>query len=306
MGCNQTLILCYHRVAARIADPFGLCVHPENFAAHLDELNRSMEITTLDALDRSGRRRNVVVTFDDGYADNLRNAVPIAEAAGVPITVFVTSGVVGRPQGFWWDRLASLLRARPPGTDRICLELGGERVTVPLTAGRFGSDLARVHRALSPRRVEEIERGLDTLEARWSTAQPSRAQPGPTARAVSLHELVELASSPLVTLGAHTVDHVRLKGRPMAEQLETVAGSKRQLEEMAQRPITHFAYPFGGSGDFDGRSVAAARCVGFDTACTTIAGVARPGGDRFRLPRRVVLDWGRGRFRAQLQRWRVP
>ncbi len=92
----------------------------------------------------------------------------------------------------------------------------------------------------------------------------------------------------------------------MAEQLETVAGSKRQLEEMAQRPISHFAYPFGGCGDFDGRSVAAARCAGFHTACTTIPGVVRPSGDRFRLPRRVVLDWGRSRFRAQLQRWRVP
>ena len=57
-------------------------------------------------------RPRIVVTFDDGYADNLINALPIAEAKGVPITIFVTSGVLGSRSGFWWDRLGTLLRSR--------------------------------------------------------------------------------------------------------------------------------------------------------------------------------------------------
>jgi len=34
MSRNGTLILCYHRVAEGVEDPFHLCVHPDNFAAH--------------------------------------------------------------------------------------------------------------------------------------------------------------------------------------------------------------------------------------------------------------------------------
>jgi len=41
MRRSGTLILCYHRVAEGVEDPFYLCVRPDNFAAHLEELSRS-------------------------------------------------------------------------------------------------------------------------------------------------------------------------------------------------------------------------------------------------------------------------
>src|SRR5580693_3291782 len=71
---------------------------------------------------RDGR---VVVTFDDGYVDNLTNALPIAEAKGIPLTVFVTSGALaGDYPGFWWDRLGTLLRSHPSGIRKIRLPTG--------------------------------------------------------------------------------------------------------------------------------------------------------------------------------------
>ena len=114
MRRNGTLILCYHRVAEGVEDPFYLCVRPDNFAAHLEEMSRAREPSTLADVSVPSRRPRVVVTLDDGYRDNLTNALPIAESKGVPITVFVTSGILGNHNGFWWDRLGTLLRSRPP------------------------------------------------------------------------------------------------------------------------------------------------------------------------------------------------
>ncbi len=111
MQRNITLILCYHRIAEDVDDPLYLRVHPDNFAAHLEEIARWREPSTLSNLSVSSRRPRVVVTFDDGYRDNLDVALPIAEAKGIPITVFITSGMLGDRNGFWWDRLAALLRA---------------------------------------------------------------------------------------------------------------------------------------------------------------------------------------------------
>ena len=123
MSRSGSMILCYHRVAKPDANPFVLCVTPENFASHLDEVVQHGEPSTLDELAMPSRRPRVVVTLDDGYADNLTNALPIAKAKGVPITVFVTSGTLDGKQLFWWDRLGTLLASRPPAVKEIRLPL---------------------------------------------------------------------------------------------------------------------------------------------------------------------------------------
>ncbi len=135
---NVTLILCYHRIAGGVEDPFHLCVHPKNFAAHLEEIARWREPSTLSDLSKPSRRPRVVVTFDDGYRDNLNVALPIAEEKGIPIAVFVTSGMLGDTRGFWWDRLGALLRARPNGPSEFSVEVGGEHGRYPLGRGISG------------------------------------------------------------------------------------------------------------------------------------------------------------------------
>ena len=301
MKSRGTLILCYHRVADGVEDPFGLCVSPENFAAHLDELQRRRQPSTLDDLSTPARRPRVVVTFDDGYWDNLANALPIAESKGFPITVFVTSGLLSGQTGYWWDRLATLLGSRPQEHDEFHLAVGGEDVRIPLGTSNFETDLSEVRRHLLPLPVQDIERALDTTSALWSV----ESTPPADARALTPVELRQLAAAGAVTIGAHTVDHVRLRSRPIQEQIDTISDSKFDLEQFLQRSVSHFAYPFGRSDDFDDCSVHAARSAGFDTACTTLPGTARQSTNPFRLPRRLVMNWGRPRFRVQLERWRI-
>lgn len=296
-----TLILCYHRIAEHVEDPSHLCVRPRHFGAHLEELARWREPTTLAHLSTPVRQPRVVVTFDDGYSDNLHVALPIAEAKGIPITVFVTTGMVGDTLGFWWDRLGALLRARPSGVRAFPLQIGGRTRMVPLGGEDLGSDFQAVRSHLMPLTVGEIGVALDAVSEQWSVTS---AAP-PDARPLTDDELGRLAAADLVTVGAHTVDHVRLRGRPVEEQVQTIADSKRELEKRLDRSIDQFAYPFGRRGDFDERTVDAVRTAGFDTAVTTLPGSADPSTDPYRLPRRLVMDWGRMRFRAQLQRWRL-
>ena len=301
MRRDGTLILCYHRVTEGVEDPFHLCVRPGNFAAHLEEMSRSREPSTLSDVSVPSRRPRVVVTLDDGYRDNLVNALPIAECKGVPITVFVTSGILGDHNGFWWDRLGTLLRSRPPQAREIDLPVGGRNVRLPLGSAGIRADLDLVRSHLLPLRVTEIERALDAVSAQWQVG----SAPPPDAATLTPGDLRQLAASDTATIGAHTVDHVRLQDRPAQEQQDTIAGSKGELERSIGQAVPHFAYPFGGLGDFDDRSVDAVRSAGFDTACTTIPGTARSSADPYRLPRRLVMDWGRPRFKAQMQRWKL-
>jgi peptidoglycan/xylan/chitin deacetylase (PgdA/CDA1 family) len=294
-------ILFYHRIAEGVHDPFTLCVTPARFAAHLDEIGRYGEPSTLAELSLPSLRPRIVVTFDDGYADNLINAVPIAEAKGVPITIFVTSGALGSQSGFWWDRLGTLLRSRPTAITEITLPAGEGTVRIGLGSSTRRKDLQSVRRHLLPLPVAEIHRVLDAVSEQWEISAP----PPPDARTLTPSEFVQLAASDVVTIGDHTVDHVRLRGLEAVDQQQMISSSKEQLERLGGQTVLHFAYPFGGKDAFDDHSVDAVRSAGFETACTTIPGNANSTSDPFRLPRRAVKNWSRLRFRVALERWRL-
>src|SRR5215467_4451596 len=100
------LILMYHRIAELQSDPWGLAVSPRHFAEHLEVLRRHGQprplAQTVKALQRQGLPggRPLVVTFDDGYADNLYNAAPLLDRYDVPATVFLTTGYIDGAREF--------------------------------------------------------------------------------------------------------------------------------------------------------------------------------------------------------------
>jgi peptidoglycan/xylan/chitin deacetylase (PgdA/CDA1 family) len=183
----------------------------------------------------------------------------------------------------------------------IDLPVGGRNVRLPVGSSGIRADLDSVRRHLLPLRVTEIEQALDAISEQWQVG----SAPPPDAATLTREDLLQLAASDTATIGAHTVDHVRLRDRPAREQQDTIYGSKGELEQWIGRTVSHFAYPFGRRDDFDDRSVDAVRSAAFDTACTTIPGTAHSSTDPYRLPRRLVMDWGRLRFRVQMQRWKL-
>ncbi|MGB5618733.1 MAG: polysaccharide deacetylase family protein, partial [Desulfobacterales bacterium] len=109
----------YHRVASLELDPWALCVTTQNFAEHLEVLQKEARPISLKQLVQAHTQghipdRAVAVTFDDGYADNLYDAKPLLEKYNIPATVFVASGFVGHKYEFWWDELERIFLQ--PGT----------------------------------------------------------------------------------------------------------------------------------------------------------------------------------------------
>ena len=74
------------------------------------------------------------------------------------------------------------------------------------------------------------------MEAWWYPGQ---------ALGMSLGELKALATEPLCTLGAHTVDHPKLDTLTREQQRAEIEGSKRMLEEIIGREVKHFSFPHG-------------------------------------------------------------
>jgi peptidoglycan/xylan/chitin deacetylase (PgdA/CDA1 family) len=86
-------------------------------------------------------------------------------------------------------------------------------------------------------------------------------------------------------VGAHTRTHPRLVGLATEVMEEEVEGSRRDLEALADGPVSHFCYPYG---DLDDRVVDAVRRAGFVSATTVRRARARPDDDPYRQPRVLV------------------
>ncbi|CAN5640907.1 N/A [soil metagenome] len=281
------VILLYHRVAHRVDDPFGLCVSPENFAAHMEILARLARPTPLRELAPAPagiQPRSVAVTFDDAYEDVLTEALPVLERYGIPATVFAVSDGLGSP--FWWDRMTRI----PVQAAADYLEDRSPRRDTPRAI------FAQLHARLLPMAAAERDRVLLHLSA----GAPAAA---PLPRALAPEELRELQASGSVEIGAHTRTHPDLASLGEADQESEMLGGRRALEEILGSPVTSFAYPFGTFAHYTRATSRIVREGGFERACTAEPGVVAGGTDPLALPRLWVEDWGAEAFRKRLMAW---
>lgn len=95
-------------------------------------------------------------------------------------------------------------------------------------------------------------------------------------------QLKEIASSGLVEIGAHTMDHAYLKGLSVRRLQYEVVESKKTLEKLLGIQIVSFAYPYGA---FDHEAIDEVKKAGFTSAVTTVAGNFSMDINRFFLYR---------------------
>jgi peptidoglycan/xylan/chitin deacetylase (PgdA/CDA1 family) len=121
---SRLLILGLHRVGLppRNAKIRGLFISPRLLSFQLSFLKfLGYRFFTLRDSMLEPDLKNAVITFDDGYADNITTALPVLKKHNVPATLFIITGDVGKKDVVWeeagedlpadildWESLAEL------------------------------------------------------------------------------------------------------------------------------------------------------------------------------------------------------
>jgi peptidoglycan/xylan/chitin deacetylase (PgdA/CDA1 family) len=292
------VVLGYHRVADAPWDPLGLAVSPARFRSQVEGLKSLRKFVTLGELAAhhgAGERldRYAVLTFDDGYADFAETVVPIAESLGVPATIFIATGYIGK--SFWWEDIAALLDpgVRGPATLELAWPDGASRHYDGLDeAGTRAAAVAHICDGLACRGCSEIGAVIAQLHV-WAGADSVPPRPGIP---MSHEQLLAIARHPLVELGAHTVAHGCLGGLPPAAQRDEIERSKNDLLALAGSAVRVFSYP---NGSYARETPGLVEALGFDCACTSQEAAFNSRGDRYRIPR----IWARNADGVEFQRW---
>ena len=292
------IVLLYHRVTTLTCDPELLAVTPGNFRAQLLHLKEHCNLVRFEEDWTGSPRPAVAVTFDDGYADNALEALPILEELGVPATFFISTATIGSRQEFWWDELERLLLGAGPYSESFTLCQGILRRSWP--TGRAAERQRLYHDTVALLTGGDLELRAGVLaQLRDWREMGEGCDDGH--RPLSIDELRRLGASSLVTIGAHTMHHVQLSALPPAQQREEMASSKRELENWLEREITTFSYPYGRRCHYTGASVALCRELGFRKAASNFPGQAHRWSDPLQIPRHLVRNWPVEEFAARLE-----
>lgn len=282
---NGAKILMYHSVAssdeADWIDPRNNTT-PDVFCRQIEFLARHRHVVSLSELVRAIECSEnitggtVVITFDDGYLNALRVAAPVLVDFKLPMTLFLSTGYVGRHSAPWIDRLYSMFRMR--SQEQLCLGWGN-----------FGcrdlwnvQERTEIYKALvamlvSANALEREQILVEVENQLMPTSEPPRLL-------LDWDEVRRLVREfPNVEIGAHTVEHIDLSGCTSEQATEEILGSMADIErELGLRPA-HFSYPYGrmsaAAHDLPGE-------LGLQSALVTDpVDRVTSASDRFALPR---------------------
>lgn len=277
LGTQWATVLMYHSVApeaTRNWGPWKYAVTLDRFERHVERVAQEYEPVALDRLcdDRPTPEDAVVITFDDGFRDTLTAALPILEEYGAPATVYVTTGFLSNRREPFEYAVAESLRT----ADDVDVSVNGLHLERTLPT------------------EEAVIRAYDEIKE-WGMRVGSDDRfellsqlPGSDGFVEMLtdEDVAELASHPLITIGAHGYDHLPLTTRSRSVVRADVERCRERLELLTDASVDHFSYPYGS---FDGEVISVLGELGFGTGATT-------------RPADVVLDF-EGQKRYELPRF---
>jgi peptidoglycan/xylan/chitin deacetylase (PgdA/CDA1 family) len=264
--------LMYHRITddknynyERDYYHHGMLTHRDNFELQIEHLSKHyhcLDISSAMTLLQQGKlpSKTVLVTFDDGYKDNLTLALPILKKYSVPATIYITTGFINRESILWWYE-AEFIMSR---TNNVRFNYQGKDYHWLIqTSDDRQQAIEKLSKLIKVMTFNEQISVMNQLRLLINDKFDYSAE------FLTWKELQELDKEPLITIGAHTQNHPCMRILDSQTLMEELLQSKQLLEEKLQHPILHFAYPFGGQDDASTREYQAVEKAGFVSAMTT-------------------------------------
>lgn len=290
-------ILLYHRVLDE-PDPLSPYeLHIQRFDNQMKWVNRFFNVLDLaEAIDKlqSNRLppRALCITFDDGYRDNHKNALPILEKYGLTATFFIATGFLNN--GIMWNDLVieSLRKTKLEKIDLndfglACFDIQDNKVEC----------LKNIINELKYLSFDERTQVVTEIPRILGVSRPDNL--------MMTEDEVKLLHHRGMGIGGHTVNHPILSKVDAQQACKELEDGKKALEQLISGEISLFAYPNGKpEQDYQQEHVDMVKQAGFSAAVSTAWGVATKMSDVYQLPRFTPWDHSITKYLVRLGKMR--
>lgn len=253
MSPSAVDVLLHHRIAdPRDRNFFGfkgnISATPAMFARQLDYLARHHTVIDLATFEAAVCANGplppnpVLITFDDGYADNLEVALPQLSRRGMPAVLFLATGYVADRKAFVWDAVADAM-ARTRVTSASLPLIGATSLATDTERGCAALSWITAAKRITAAEQHRLLQSLaGALDVELAERPPPRTH-------VDWQDIARMAAAG-VAICPHTVTHPILSRVPLDQARDEIAHSWAEIEQRLGYRARTFAYPNGTASDF--------------------------------------------------------
>lgn len=265
-------IFMLHRVAdispERLPANENMKVSPAFLTYFIETLlNHGYEIISLDRLheiliNQEDAKKKVVFTLDDGYVDNLTNALPIFERFNTPFTVYISTSFPDHTAILWWYALEDLVLHNQTieladGSQYICSNIEEKQQV-------FLAIRQKILKLNQENLADELKKLFAAYQIPWQSYVKQLS--------LSWEQIATMVKHPLVTIGGHTINHYALNQLSSNVVIDEITLANQKLQQAIHKKIEHFAYPFGSRYEVGKREIDLVASMDLKTATTTRTG----------------------------------
>lgn len=252
-GCR---ILIYHGIDFNGRTDFNTRFISKNyFEKQIAYFSDHFNLVSLDdvfANRISQNKLNIAITFDDGYLNNLKYAVPILEKYQAPATFFVT-GIRDIGMDILWPDLVDMVTPRCNEPIEIQGQVFKKNFRGELASK--GKTLKQVCKSQDWQYKLEMMEQLKALEAFKGDSELNDYW-----KQLTTEQISELSNSSIATIGSHGYYHNNLADVDHNDACKELEQTKSFLENVIQKEVRSVAYP---DGSYSRELVDAAEQIGY-------------------------------------------
>ena len=259
----DTVFLNYHRVLSDFE--FQHTDRPDNdlvvskkiFENQINYLKENFEVISIEEINqKKNKKRKVVITFDDGYFDNLKYALPILEKYNCPAIIYIATSFLDDKAIPWWLTVWKIILSQR----QLNYNNKIYKIVEKEDKKNCYKILCRDLISLNKNQQDII---LDNL------SDTNIIKENNTKNFLSSEDLASLGNNNLIEIGCHTHTHQNLKVLSKEEIHNEIMNSKNILQKIIKKKIHHFSIPYGSKNCFDENVIEQLSAYNFKTIVTT-------------------------------------
>jgi len=291
---NKLTILSYHGVTEKNDNEFinvqGKHILKEDFQEQMEFINNFCSPLSIDewiqlrAEQKKMPPYPTVVSFDDGFKNNLDQAIPVLEKLSIPCIFYISSGMINSDEMFWVDKIEQCLAFTKEKKISLFLDL--------LKYYKIDSYEKRIKLLIEIKSWCKSHHKSETERVIAELISETRISPQKDMHqnynTLTWDDLRFISNNDLFTIGGHSHSHSILSTLSDEELEIEVTNCTNEISRKLKIEINHFSYPEGQENHYNENVISLLKRVGIMCCPTAIYGFNDIDDDLFHLKRVMV------------------